>query len=48
VDVLKAESGRYYVTEVNGIPGWRGLQSTTELDIAGRIVEHVVGLVGSG
>ena len=45
VDILKAEGGGYYVTEVNGIPGWKGLQSTTSVDIAGRIVEHVVGLV---
>jgi RimK family alpha-L-glutamate ligase len=42
VDILKAETGGYYVTEVNGIPGWKGLQKTTEVDIAGRIVEHVV------
>ena len=48
VDILEAEGGGYYVTEVNGIPGWRGLQSTTEVDIAGKIVEHVVGLVEGG
>jgi RimK family alpha-L-glutamate ligase len=42
VDILKAETGGYYVTEVNGIPGWKGLQKTTDVDIAGRIVEHVV------
>ncbi len=46
VDILKAEGGGYYVTEVNGIPGWKGLQKTTDVDIAGRIVEHVVKLVG--
>ena len=45
VDILEAEGGGYYVTEINGIPGWRGLQSTTDVDIAGRIVEHVVGLL---
>jgi RimK family alpha-L-glutamate ligase len=42
VDILKAEGDGYYVTEVNGIPGWKGLQKTTDVDIAGRIVEHVV------
>jgi len=42
VDILKAETGGYYVTEVNGIPGWKGLQKTTEVDIAGMIVEHVI------
>jgi len=45
VDILRAEGGGYYVTEVNGIPGWKGLQSTTDVDIAGRIVEHVVELI---
>jgi RimK family alpha-L-glutamate ligase len=45
VDVLKAESGGYYLTEVNGIPGWRGLQSTADVNIAEKIVEHVMGLV---
>jgi RimK family alpha-L-glutamate ligase len=45
VDILKAERGGYYLTEINGIPGWRGLQSTTSVNIAERIVEHVIGLV---
>jgi ribosomal protein S6--L-glutamate ligase/tetrahydromethanopterin:alpha-L-glutamate ligase len=44
VDILEAESGGYYVSEVNGIPGWKGLQTTTELNIAARIVEHVMRL----
>jgi RimK family alpha-L-glutamate ligase len=47
IDILKAEGGGYYVTEVNGIPGWRGLQKTTDVDIAGRIVEHVMELASS-
>jgi len=47
VDILKAEGGGYYVTEVNGIPGWKGLQKTTDVDIAGRIVEHVMELASS-
>ena len=47
VDILKAETGGYYVTEVNGIPGWKGLQKTTGVDIAGRIAEHVVELARS-
>lgn len=42
VDLLPAQSGELYVVEVNGIPGWRGLQSTTDLDIAGAIVDHLV------
>jgi RimK family alpha-L-glutamate ligase len=44
VDILCDERGQPYVLEVNGIPGWRGLQSTTELDVAGAIAEYVLGL----
>jgi len=41
VDLLPADDGRVYVLEVNGIPGWRGLQQTTEVDLAAAIVEHL-------
>lgn len=47
VDLLPAQSGELYVLEVNGIPGWRGLQSTTDLDIAGAIVDHLVARVAA-
>ncbi len=47
VDLLCAADGRCYILEVNGIPGWRGLQATTDLDIAGAIAEHVLGLLNS-
>ncbi|MCX6000396.1 MAG: RimK family alpha-L-glutamate ligase [Chloroflexi bacterium] len=46
VDILKAENDGYYVAEVNGIPGWQGLQKTTKLGIADRIVDHIVEVVG--
>jgi glutathione synthase/RimK-type ligase-like ATP-grasp enzyme len=36
------------VVEVNGIPGWRGLQRATGLDVAGAIVEHLIGRVRMG
>jgi RimK family alpha-L-glutamate ligase len=45
VDVLRAADGRDYVLELNGIPGWRGLQEATGADVAGAIVEHVEALV---
>ena len=35
VDLLPARDGTVYVLEVNGIPGWRGLQEATGLDVAG-------------
>jgi RimK family alpha-L-glutamate ligase len=41
VDLLPALDGSVYVLEVNGIPGWQGLQEATGLDIAGALVEHV-------
>ncbi len=42
VDLLPARDGTVYVVEVNGIPGWRGLQEATSIDVAGAIVEHLV------
>jgi RimK family alpha-L-glutamate ligase len=48
VDLLPAPDGRLYVLEVNGIPGWEGLQHATGVDVAGAIVEHVETRVRSG
>jgi len=42
VDLLPATDGSVYVLEVNGIPGWQGLQAATGLDIAAALVEHLV------
>ena len=42
VDLLPTRDGQVFVLEVNGIPGWQGLQSATGLDVAGAIVEHLV------
>ena len=39
VDLLPARDGRTYVLEVNGIPGWQGLQEATSVDVAGAIVD---------
>src|SRR5215211_1356089 len=39
VDLLPARDGAVHVLEVNGIPGWSGVQSTTSTDIAGAIVD---------
>ena len=41
VDLLPARDGTVFVLEVNGIPGWQGLQRATGLDVAGVIVEHL-------
>ena len=45
VDLLPASDGTIHVLEVNGIPGWSGAQKTTSVDIAGAIVDHVIGTV---
>jgi len=39
VDLLPTRDGRVYVLEVNGIPGWRGLQQATGVDVAGAIAD---------
>ncbi len=41
VDLLPAQDGTVYVLEVNGIPGWRGLQEATSFDVAGALIDHV-------
>ena len=41
VDLLTATDGTVYVLEVNGIPGWKGLQEATGLDVAGRLVDFL-------
>jgi RimK family alpha-L-glutamate ligase len=41
VDLLPLPDGRVFVLEVNSIPGWRGLQSVTDVDVAAAIVEHL-------
>jgi len=47
VDLLPDRDRRIYALEVNGIPGWQGLQSTTGVDIAGAIVDHLVARLGA-
>ncbi len=41
VDLLPARDGQVYVLEVNGIPGWQGLQEATGLDVAGALLEQM-------
>jgi RimK family alpha-L-glutamate ligase len=45
VDLLPARDGRVYVLEVNGIPGWQGLQEATGIDIAAELLDHLARLV---
>jgi RimK family alpha-L-glutamate ligase len=41
VDLLRSADGRDYVLELNGIPGWHGLQAATGFEVAAALVEHV-------
>ena len=42
VDILPIEGGGYTLTEVNGIPGWQGLQSATGIDLAELLIDHIL------
>ena len=42
VDLLPAQDGTVYVLEVNGIPGWEGLQRTTGIDVADAIIGQLL------
>jgi len=42
VDIIQAESGEFYVLEVNSIPAWRGLQSVTDFNIAELLVKDLL------
>ena len=48
VDLLRAEDGRDYVLEVNGIPGWQGFERATGVDVAAAIVDHLETLPANG
>jgi RimK family alpha-L-glutamate ligase len=41
VDLLPAGDGSAYVLEINGIPGWEGVQAACGVDVAGFIVDHL-------
>jgi len=41
VDLLPSRDGQVFVLEVNGIPGWQGLQQATGIDVASAIVQHL-------
>ncbi len=42
VDIMRDQNGKLWVTEVNSVPAWKGLQSTGKIVIAGCIVEHFI------
>ena len=46
VDLLRLTDGRDYVLEVNGIPGWQGVQRATGVDVAAALAEHLEVVAG--
>jgi RimK family alpha-L-glutamate ligase len=43
VDILPLEVGGYVIVEINGIPGWRGLERATGINMAERLVDYILG-----
>jgi RimK family alpha-L-glutamate ligase len=41
VDLIQGREGSVFVLEVNGIPGWQGLQQATGIDVAAAIVDRL-------
>ena len=48
VDLLPSRDGDVFVLEVNGIPGWQGLQRATGLDVAGAIADVAIARAAAG
>ena len=46
VDLLRTPDGRDYVLEVNGIPGWQGVERATGVDVAAALTEHLERVLG--
>ncbi len=46
VDLLPSSDGSVYVLEVNGIPGWEGLQQATGIDVAGAVIAQLLNRAG--
>jgi len=40
VDLMQDKYGKFWVTEINSVPAWKGLQATTENNIVDAIVDH--------
>jgi RimK family alpha-L-glutamate ligase len=45
VDILPDRAGRDFVLEVNGVPGWKALSATLNVDIAALLLEYTETLV---
>ncbi|MGB4633218.1 MAG: hypothetical protein WBI61_03450 [Bacillota bacterium] len=48
VDIVRSRDWEEFVLEVNGVPGWEGLQRVSDIDIAGEIADFVLNGRGGG
>lgn len=46
VDLLPGEDGLTYLSEVNSMPSWKGLQTVSEIDVADKLVSYLLKTVG--
>ena len=46
VDLIRDKQGVFWVTEVNSVPAWKGLQGTTQVQIADAICAHFIAQSG--
>ena len=42
VDLMRDVDGKWWVSEVNGIPAWQGLQRATSIDVTSKLVEAFI------
>jgi len=45
VDLLTGPNGRHFVLEVNAVPGWKGLSSALEIDVAQVVLADIASLI---
>jgi len=41
IDFLYDQKGNMFLLEVNGVPGWRGLQDCLQLDVSKKVIESI-------
>lgn len=44
IDLLPSRTGRLYVLEVNAVPGWKGLASALQVDVARMVVDYLASI----
>jgi glutathione synthase/RimK-type ligase-like ATP-grasp enzyme len=42
VDLMQDKQGQFWITEINSVPAWKGLQATTEKKIVDAIADHFI------